>query len=1039
MRLFLILSLLLSFFLAAEVAGQKTTVPAGQIRAGAEGQTLSTLEDGNVVWSNELNNSNRALLRHSGARGKLCNIREGNTDSLVILLISDSQGGDIENYTAPLKRYGWANYGYKGTGWQSASTENTAPLATFTTTSGTVQNLGYNQNGGGLIDDKLIMSLNARKEFRAISAIKGSFANVVDIYYELGTGDFTVTSNPSGWNQFVENSTGSGLGVYKMDFGTLAGHEIFVNANQDGVELYGINRYVKDVSGVILHKATSNGYSLYRSENLVALQRHKDIVQSLDPDLIIIALGTNFAGREVQAGNPTTPNAMAGNIDSVRRAYEQLLPNAEFVHWGHADKLENPSEPDFVYLMKEYDDIFFRTAVKNNYSYLSFYKFHGPARKMLNTGILEDSVHYSALGALAHRDFILDYTLGDCSTESREITVAQGLFKGDDVIKLGRQKNNGAETANMTESREITGASGLHLNLAGGVGLSIAPPFRTPLNGSLLYAENQNNTANTAYFTGGSISVLSVISTGTATGLYARSNGTGVAADFRLGDGTAPSASAFVTRINKLKAPSGFNGLSAASIDINNTLANGDGGYSSIYVENDEYVRVGARLHDLSTSTREHVIQVKDKQGAMKDGIVTRGSSEGSTVLMSNGSIVDTEAPLVLEKKVTTSGGKLPTVLLTNRQNTGSESDEIMLTFWQQTKQARGYLQWWKPNKTNQAFLGINASGTLAAYDSPSATHWIQANNVEGTNNGIFSLNSIGSGAIELNRATTASGNQNVGTGGLKLYDGVLDRPHFVNAVNGTLVLGYNYSPTPGYTINAGGARLDGFVGGGGAISIQDQNEVDFTSWHGVRVFNQTMGSGEFTAGFRSDVLDGTNRYNFYSLGTAPNFLTGSLGIGIVPGSFYKLRVLGRTLLDGEVYVNNNKIQQLAAGTASTDAVNKGQLDAAIVSDPTFSGTFTPITNATPFSTRISNTVTISCDPGRIYSLQVESPSSLNLRSLSIFVNGRNHGASANVRNGDQIQIQAQLTTQGTTQVTYTLYFQGGSLDWVVTTGIGQP
>jgi len=500
-----------------------------------------------------------------------------------------------------------------------------------------VQNLGYNQNGGGLIDDKLIMSLNARKEFRAISAIKGSFANVVDIYYELGTGDFTVTSNPSGWNQFVENSTGSGLGIYKMDFGTLAGHEIFVNANEDGVELYGINRYVKDVSGVIVHKATSNGYSLYRSENLVALQRHKDIVQSLDPDLIIIALGTNFAGREVQAGNPTTPNAMAGNIDSVRRAYEQLLPNAEFVHWGHADKLENPSEPDFVYLMKEYDNIFFRTAVKNNYSYLSFYKFHGPARKMLNTGILEDSVHYSALGALAHRDFILDYTLGDCSTESAEITVAQGLLKGDDdVIKLGRQKNNGAETANMTESREITGASGLHLNLAGGVGLSIAPSYRTPLNGSLLYAENQNNTANTAYFTGGSVSVLSLISTGTATGLYARANGTGAAADFRLGDGTAPSASAFVTRINKLKAPSGVNALSASFADFNAAVADGDGAYDAIYLEGVEVHRIGGRVHDISTGTYESIFQIKAENGSFATPLLLRGTATGAEAIATN-------------------------------------------------------------------------------------------------------------------------------------------------------------------------------------------------------------------------------------------------------------------------------------------------------------------------------------------------------------------------------------------------------------------
>jgi hypothetical protein len=78
---------------------------------------------------------------------------------------------------------------------------------------------------------------------------------------------------------------------------------------------------------------------------------------------------------------------------------------------------------------------------------------------------------------------------------------------------------------------------------------------------------------------------------------------------------------------------------------------------------------------------------------------------------------------------------------------------------------------------------------------------------------------------------------------------------------------------------------------------------------------DSTLTGANTNYGFRSDVADGSGRYNFYALGTAPNYFAGNVGIATTEPS-------------GKLDINSDKIRLRIAKTpaSSSDTGNAGDI-----------------------------------------------------------------------------------------------------------------
>jgi len=98
----------------------------------------------------------------------------------------------------------------------------------------------------------------------------------------------------------------------------------------------------------------------------------------------------------------------------------------------------------------------------------------------------------------------------------------------------------------------------------------------------------------------------------------------------------------------------------------------------------------------------------------------------------------------------------------------------------------------------------------------------------------------------------------------------------------------------------------DVVLGGGSSVTTQRGYQV------------AAMVSGTNIRGFEGNIASGANRYNLYMVGTADNYLAGSVGVGVVVSASAKINVGGTLPTSGTNTQGINNAGVIPAGTTST-------------------------------------------------------------------------------------------------------------------------
>jgi hypothetical protein len=339
-------------------------------------------------------------------QAKIARINKGEKVKAKIIFFGDSNTTPPARFLTQLKEEYWSRYDSTGTGWHSASGINFNPTGRWKSITGTTTAEGI-PNGSGLINDHLIMDSGAIIGFNGLTTTGGKLTDSVTVYYEKGTGDFAWSINVGAYTT-VENSTGTGLGILAIEPGLVSNYSINIRSDETGFTIFGVNTEVKNTGGVIIHKAGYAGYAVYDLADLTKKSLFQEIITSLNPDLVIINLGSNGTGFDSFLGNNTTPNGTMLNMDTVI-ANIRIADSCDIMLLAPSDLAREQGEGTAHPIpMSLYNDAYYKYAVKNNIAYASLYNWHGNGFTALENGILLDQVHYSDVGAERNFDFLCE-------------------------------------------------------------------------------------------------------------------------------------------------------------------------------------------------------------------------------------------------------------------------------------------------------------------------------------------------------------------------------------------------------------------------------------------------------------------------------------------------------------------------------------------------------------------------------------------------------------------------------------------------------
>lgn len=361
---------------------------------------------------NQIANTAIPVMNRNGISNAIEKLESGNA---TIVYPGDSNTTSEVSKTGEQKKNQWSKGNYCGTGWQSAANFNFNPLGTFKAQTGTFEELRQLTSpshpvgapaGGGLIHESRRLQAGAAITFAVISADDGSDSDNADIYYDLGTGDFEWSVN-NGATTFIENSTGTGLGILNVDFGAIGDYSLKVEALENDFIIHGINRYIKNCTGVMIHKGGFSGYGPGHLIELITIQSNKDIIVDLAPDLLVIDLGSNHSGFTPFNGWDTSPNGLAGHVEAYALSI-QSLTNCEVLILGPPDKaIPQGAGTAHPITMKEYDAAFYEMAMRNGFGWGSHFRFHGDFYQAQSQGVTDDGIHFTpTIGSCRNETFI---------------------------------------------------------------------------------------------------------------------------------------------------------------------------------------------------------------------------------------------------------------------------------------------------------------------------------------------------------------------------------------------------------------------------------------------------------------------------------------------------------------------------------------------------------------------------------------------------------------------------------------------------------
>ena len=338
------------------------------------------------------------------------NTRIANGESVEIVINGDSNVAGENSFAGPLKQKFWNEGNYCGTGWHSTFA-NFAPLGTFSFPSGNIEYLRQSTSaqqpsgqpaGGGIIHESALMHLGSSFSFSVQQGVQGSTADMVDFYYEKGTGDFEYRVGNGSW-VFVENSTGSGVGEVNYSHGIIDRFAFAVRPVEDGLIIYGINRYIDNCNGVLIHKAGFSGYAAFHTRELITLPSWQYIVGDLAPDLYMVTLGSNGTGNNTFAGFDITPEGYTNDLSNYFDAIQSASPNTEIQYLGFPDNRGQNG----LYKRYEYHAAMCIAAENNGWGFANLLKYHGTIHEAVANGVIgQDSVHYTSVGGLANGIFL---------------------------------------------------------------------------------------------------------------------------------------------------------------------------------------------------------------------------------------------------------------------------------------------------------------------------------------------------------------------------------------------------------------------------------------------------------------------------------------------------------------------------------------------------------------------------------------------------------------------------------------------------------
>lgn len=446
--------------------------------------TVTILDDGAVPLIDVRN----GLARW---RSKLAQIETAESGVANVVFLGDSNTTPSARFCGPLKQFFFDLYGDTGTGWQSFNAANQVPRGrsrlqtgtsipvspTPTTPPGSGNYIDLEREksnpslkaGAGLINDARWMGPGTTVSmFADGSGNTGEAATHMTIYYEGGTGDFTYNLNGAG-AVTVENSTGSGLQSTEVAIVNTAAPSVVFTAVESPV-MYGVNWENRSNYGVRVHKGGMSGYGPGNLDDLYDNPIHLELMSALDPDLIVMNLGSNLSGINTFTGYDTSPAGVAASlkqyIDAIRtevlaNGASTSLPSVLVLAPGDKGNDQGPGTAH-PRRMTEYNEAIYQMCVSSGFAFASLINYHGPYAECIANGTYGDTVHYNDDIGPANRNLI-----------------AAALMPSFSLANLvGGSSDTNISTTNLTVSsnRTHTINSGITLAFAGPGTLSHTGP-----------------------------------------------------------------------------------------------------------------------------------------------------------------------------------------------------------------------------------------------------------------------------------------------------------------------------------------------------------------------------------------------------------------------------------------------------------------------------------------------------------------------------------------------------------------------------------